>query len=361
MAANSKLQEYVEEALKREVPESSLLGVLKARGWSEKEIYAAVAAHYEGASGIAIPARSGSETAAKDAFFYLLVFSTLATWTIGLGALAFNLIDRWLADTLFSSPYGQGYDVYAIASAMASVMVAFPIYLLVSRSVLHDERSHPEKLGSPVRKWLTYMALVIAAGVLVGDLITALTYLLRGAITSRFLADALVVLLISGGVLFYYFGGLRRSESSEIKTGGRRDAWMAGVSAVAVIAMIVAGFVSIGSPRTQRTMRADNRRVQDLYQLSLRINGVWSGNGHQLPTHLDQLTDVPLVDPISRAAYEYRVVDGDKYQLCATFLLGSAQNQANSRTTTWSHPSGRYCFALDASHAPDGPNIYIAD
>ena len=149
MAANPKLQEYVEEALKRGIPESSLPGVLKARGWSEKEICAVLAAHYEGASGIVIPTRSGSETAAKDAFFYLLVFSTLATWTIGLGALAFNLIDRWLADTLFSTPYGQGYDVYAIASAMASVLVAFPIFLLVSRSVLHDERSHPEKLGSP--------------------------------------------------------------------------------------------------------------------------------------------------------------------------------------------------------------------
>ena len=212
-----------------------------------------------------------------------------------------------------------------------------------------------------VRKWLTYMALVIAAGVLVGDLITALTYLLRGVITSRFLAEAFVVLVISGGVLFYYFGGLRRSESPEIKAGRRRDAWMAGVSAIAVIAMIIAGFVSIGPPRTQRIMRADNRRIQDLYQLSMRINGAWNANTHQLPTHLDQLTDVPLVDPISRATYEYAVVEGDKYQLCATFVLSTVQNQANSRSTTWSHPAGRYCFVLDASRVPDSPNIYLGD
>ena len=52
--------------------------------------------------------------------------------------------------------------MYNAAESMASVLVAFPIFLLVSRSVLHDEALHPEKLGSPVRKWLTYMALVIA-------------------------------------------------------------------------------------------------------------------------------------------------------------------------------------------------------
>src|SRR5258708_20623727 len=135
-----------------------------ARGWPEKEAYEALAAHYERVTGMEIPRRGGTGTAAKDAFFYLLMFSTLATWTIGLGALAFTLIDRWLADNLFSTPYGQGYDLYSATSPFASVLVAFPIYLLVSRAVLHDEHAHPEKLDSPVRKWLTYMALVIAAG-----------------------------------------------------------------------------------------------------------------------------------------------------------------------------------------------------
>jgi len=358
---NSKVGDYVHEALNRGVPEPSVVGILRARGWPEKDVYAAIAAHHEQTIGLSLPPRTGSETPAKDAFFYLLIFSTLATWTIGLGELAFDLIDRWLADTLFATPYSQGYEVYNTAAAMASVLVAFPIYLLVSRSVLRDERSHPEKLGSPVRKWLTYMALVIAAGILIGDLITSLTYFLRGEITSRFLAKALVVLIISSGVFFYYFGGLRKSDASDIEPSPRRDAWMAGISGAVVLGMVLAGFFSIGLPRTQRSLRADRRRIQDLYQLSLKINGLWNSDGHQLPGHLADVSDVPMVDPISRVAYEYHVAEPGRYQLCATFVLNSGKNEAGSGSTMWSHPAGHYCFSLDAANSPDNPYMYTPD
>jgi len=304
-----------------------------------------------------IPRRQGSGTAAKDAFFHLLIFSTLATWTIGLGALAFTLIDRWLADILFSSTYSPGYELYSAAESIASVLVAFPIYLLVSRAVLRDEDGHPEKLHSPVRKWLTYMALVIAACVFIGDLIAALTYFLRGEITSRFLAKALVVLVISGGTFFYYFGGLRQSERLEARGKWSRDRWMAGISAVAVAVMVILGFVRVGSPSTQRTMRADARRTQDLYQLSEKIRAFWNST-HKLPEHLDELQDVVLADPITRAGYEYHLKDESKYELCATFAMSSQQNEAIKRTSAWSHIAGRQCFPFDAVQMADNPYVY---
>ena len=305
-----------------------------------------------------VPRRGGTGTAAKDAFFYLLVFSTLGTWTFGLGALSFTLIDRWLADTLFSSGYYQGYDMVSAAASMASMLVAFPVYLLVTRSVLRDERKRPEKRNSPVRKWLTYMALVIAACVFIGDLIAALTFLLRGEITSRFLAKAFVVLVISGGVLSYYFGGLRRSEESEVQARVSGDTWMAGLSALVVASMLILGFLYIGTPSTQRALRADRKRVQDLYQLSDKIHNLWSANG-RLPGHLDELRDAALADPISRAAYEYRPAESSHYELCATFALASEQNQASPRASAWSHPAGRKCFPVDASQTLDNPYVYF--
>ena len=333
---------------------------MKARGWPEKEVYEALVTHYEGITGIEVPRRGGAGTAAKDAFFYLLIFSTLATWTIGLGWLAFTLIDHWLADTLFAHPYLQGMETYEIASALASILVAFPIYLLVSRTVLFDERKHPEKLDSPVRKWLTYMALVIAACVFIGDLITALTYLLRGELTSRFLAKAFVVFLISGGVFFYYFGSARKSE--EPAAGGlARDAWMAAASAVVVGVMVISAFLNIGAPKTQRTLRADNKRVQDLYRLSGQINARWNTNGHKLPTHLDELSGVPSADPITRVPYEYHIKEASQYELCGIFSLESRQNDATSSLSKWSHTAGHQCFSLDAAQAADNPNVYIPD
>jgi hypothetical protein len=186
------------------------------------------------------------------------------------------------------------------------------------------------------------MALVVAAGVFIGDLIAALDYLLRGEITSRFLAKALVVLLISGGVFFYYFFGLRKPDDPEASARVSRDAWTAAVSAAAVIGMIILGFAHIGAPSTQRILRADQKRVQDLYQLSVQINGRGKANGNKLPQHLTELRGVALADPITPAAYEYHVKDGNQYELCATFSRASRPDNAMRGPDGWPHPAGRH-------------------
>jgi hypothetical protein len=193
-----RITEFVEKALAAGISQESLVGVLTTRGWPEKDVYDALADHYVRLTGIDIPRRAGAGASAKEAFYYLLVFATLATWTISFGFLAFALIDRWLADPLFYG-YQQSFDTYTITSSLAALIVAFPIYLLVSRTVVAEAAAHPEKLDSSIRKWLTYMALVVAACVFAGDLIAALTYLLRGELTSRFLAKSFVVFCTSVG------------------------------------------------------------------------------------------------------------------------------------------------------------------
>jgi hypothetical protein len=359
--AHPKVSEFIERARASGASEQSIVGMLTTRGWPEKDVYEALAAQYERLTGVEIPRRGSGGTAAKDAFFYLLVFSTLATWTIGLGWLAFTLIDHWLADTLFSNRYNEGIETYSIASATASILVTFPIYLLVSRAIVSDERSNPEKLESPVRKWLTYMALVIAAGVFMGDLIAALTTLLRGEITSRFLAKALVVLVISGGVFFYYFAGVRKTDQAQVPGRLNRDAAMALVSAVAIAVMVILGFWYLGAPSKQRTLRADSRRVQDLFQLSNQINARWRSDGNKLPEHLDEFPGVALADPVTRAAYVYHRKEGSQYELCATFSLESRSQDGATRRSKWYHPAGNHCFPLDAAQTVENPYIYLPD
>jgi Domain of unknown function (DUF5671) len=361
MPANPKISEFVERAKAGGASEQSIVGILMARGWPEKEVYEALAAHYERLTGIEIPGRGSAGTAAKDAFFYLLVFATLATWTIGFGWLSFTLIDRWLADALFSPGNNPGIETYTIALALASILVSFPIYLLVSRAVIREERTHPEKLDSPVRKWLTYMALVIAAAVFMVDLIAALTTLLRGEITSRFLAKTFVVLVISGGVFFYYFVGVRKSGESQISGSRSRNTTMAILSTVVIGVMVISGFWYLGAPKNQRTLRADSKRVQDLSLLSGQINTRWASSGHKLPEHLNELPRAALADPVTRAPYEYRSKEGSQYELCATFSLKSPGNDAEAPRNQWSHPAGRYCFQMDATQPLENPYIYLPD
>lgn len=352
MPAPSEVRDFIERSKASGISDESVVGILSARGWPEKEVYRALAEHYEKLTGVEIPNRRGAGTPAKDAFFYLLIFSALATWTIAFGSLAFTLVDSWFTDTLFSSAYPP-YEVSSASWSLASIIVAFPVYLLLSRAVVRDVRAHQEKLNSPVRKWLTYLALVIAACVFIGDLITALTYFLQGEITTRFLSKAFVVLVLSGGVFFYYFGGLRDTESGGVRARFSRDAWMAAASTACVVVLLALGFGFTGAPKRLRAQRADSRRVQDLFELSHEITKQWNANGHKLPEHLDELRNVPLSDPMTRDAYDYRAGDGSKYELCASFDAPSRNDDQSTGAKQWKHPAGYHCFSLDAAEPPE--------
>jgi len=205
---SEKLSQYIAGAKGKGAPDDFLVGFLREQGWPVKDIYAAFARYYESLTGLPVPVRAGGAgEAARDAFLYLLAFSTLATWTVALGSLLFTFIDRWFPDPVarqrIESPYTVSYE-------MACVIVAFPIYLLVMRFILREVESRPEKIESGVRRWLTYIALLIAAGILIGDLITFLTYFLQGELTARFILKVLTVIVIAGSVFWYYLGSLRK-------------------------------------------------------------------------------------------------------------------------------------------------------
>ena len=356
MSRDNRIEEFIQKSLDAGIPLPSFVGLLTARGWTEKQAYSALADHYESQTGIEVPPRPNSGTSARDAFFYLLIFSTLSVWTLSLGCLAFSLIDRWLADPLFRG-YGQAFNTYTVTMSLAAVIVAFPLYLLVSRVVLREAAADPDKLESGIRKWLTYMALVIAASVFMGDLITALAYLLRGELTSRFLAKSFVVLVLSSGVFWYYFGGLRKIETAVGRF--RRDRSMASASAVLVLIMIVLGFMQLGAPSEQRKLVADSQRVQRLYMLSTAVRNYWTAHASQLPSGIAEIPG-PHLDPITNRNFEYLPGQGSQYQLCAVFAARSPREEDNQPPrddlNAWTHPAGRHCFVLDAAALPQQPS-----
>jgi hypothetical protein len=304
---------------------------------------------------VEVPRRgSVAAASAKDAFFYLLIFATLATWTIGFGSLAFDLIDRWVWDPLFPN-YQQSYDSYSMAWALAALLVAFPLYLFISRIAAGETTRQPEKLDSPVRKWLTYLALVIAACVFMGDLITVLNHLLRGELTARFTLKACVVLGLSAGVFFYYFSGLRRADTAQARL--RRDRSMVAASTAIVATIVILGFWQLGTPGTQRQIRADAQRVQQLAETSNEIGRYWSAH-QQLPESLNTLPAGALEDPVTHTIYEYHSGRGSQYQLCAAFARASDARELAPEQSRWTHPAGHHCFTRDATEAPQYPVPY---
>jgi hypothetical protein len=329
-----------------------VVALLKQNGWSEKRIYQAFSAWYETRTGRAVPNGGGRIEAAKDAFLYLLAFMTLGIWAIQLGALLFAAIDRIFPNPALDPANATWVVTRNMADDLAGILVGFPLFLLVTWGIVRGVRRQPERLESSVRKWLTYIALVITAGTMIGDVVTFLAYFLRGDLDTRFVLKVVTVLVIAGGVFAYYLDSLRRERVSSIRN--RSFA----LAALAVVGFgIVVGFVQTGSPAVQRSESEDARRLFDLSSIAQSLHVKWLNRGQQdfvLPTTIQDLQKIGLglaaiVDPVNGRTYEYTPLQGTTYRLCAGFSRPSSSDVPRE----WYHRAGPVCFTLDASENVD--------
>src|SRR5579862_45937 len=199
---SDELGEFIRTAKKGGVADDSIVAMLRHNGWSERRVYRALAEYYGELLGMAIPARVQRGENARDAFLYLLNFISLGFWTVAIGQIWYAVIARWFPDPAVYS-YGTSLRE-EIATQLATVIVAFPLFLFVHNLIARELQKRRDLYDSGVRKWLTYLTLVAAALVVLGDAIWFVTSLLQGELTVRFLLDSLVLLVLGGGVFAYY-------------------------------------------------------------------------------------------------------------------------------------------------------------
>lgn len=208
-------QSFVKTAASEGLSDEIIVRILKSKGWAENQINKLWTDFYEQKIGLSVPGPSYSKgESAKDSFLYLLSFSTLGTWIWALGSILFTVLNQSLPDSLANNSYYTSSG-YSYAGPLASAIVAFPIYLWMMWLINKDVKSDPDKLESRPRKWLTYVTLFIAAGCMIGDLITLLTYFLLGDVTLRFVLKVLVVLILAGGVFGYYLSSVQKKSSQQ--------------------------------------------------------------------------------------------------------------------------------------------------
>ena len=207
----NELQAFVKEGLGKGLSRVQLKETLLKAGWQEDEVTNALALYADVDFPIPVPRRK-PYLSAREAFLYLVMFFTLYGSAFSVGTLLFQFINRWLPDAAQSYEAILSVSTSIIRTSTATLVISFPVFLFVAWILKKAIARDPEKRSSKIRKWLTYITLFIAAGIIIGDLITLVTYFLNGELTLRFVLKVLVVLGIAGTVFGYYLWDLRGEE-----------------------------------------------------------------------------------------------------------------------------------------------------
>ncbi|MEG3789178.1 DUF5671 domain-containing protein [Lysobacter sp. CCNWLW3] len=351
-AGTQELELFVREALLRGQTKEAIAQALGQAGWTAEQTRGVLDAYADVGFVVPVP-RPRASLSAREAFLYLVLFATLYFVAFNLGSLLFDLINTWLPDP--ADMAGRLINMRLgpeLHWSVAAVIIAFPVFAFVSAYLAREVARYPIKRLSPVRRWLTYLTLFVAASVLIGDM-TALVYnLLDGELSLRFVLKVLVVAAIAGTVFGYYLRDLRREETEG--PGGRAvGRGLLILTAAVMLAAVVAALWITGGPGAQRLIRLDQRRARDFGEISRAVNN-YARQHDRLPPNLKALADQPGVslsytDPTSGLPYVYEPGPGRAYRLCANFDTDTgADGKDNWYDREWPHPTGRHCFDLNS-------------
>lgn len=305
-----------------------------------------------------------------DFFLYAGLVAALITVVVSFINLTFSTLER-----LFPDPLNSYYTASSgMQSALAFLIIAFPVLIALVVIIRRSINKDVSKANLGLRKWVLYGILFISGLIFLGDIITLVRYFLMGDLGALFVSKILIVLLTSF-VLFVYF----LHELTYENVWSKKSITVFNyVSIVLVLAAIVFGFIMMGSPKMQRSIRFDDQRTSDLQSIQWQIVNYYQQFG-KLPANLEDMRD-PIssstlpVDPDTANGhqYEYSLGKGKyEFSLCANFNLSTDEankyKDANGGMVSypslgdsvsissekmpldltinnWAHTAGKYCF-----------------
>lgn len=282
---------------------------------------------------------------------HLLNIVMLYVAAFGFGRLLFMMINFYYPDPLYPT-YENYFDT--MRWSISSIIVAFPSYILSSRYLFKEYKSEPEKKNLRVKTWLEYLTLFGTAVIILIDIMTLIYFLLGGEISIRFILKVLTVVFIAGLIFTYYLIIVRDTVEKKRRSIIRIIFWL---STVAIVASIIGGYLSVGSPSQARSQQFDQRRVENLSSIQYEIINYWSRT-RKLPATIDEMANINQTayptDPESGMPYEYIPTSSLTFELCATFNADKQQVQTgiskpypvavSGNIYEQYYTKGRYCF-----------------
>ncbi len=308
------------------------------------------------------------------AFFFLSLgtIAALITSVTSFLSLVFEALNKEYPDVL-NAQYQYGYASYSYDSmrgALATLIIAFPIFLTLSYFWKKIAQKGLGRVDEIIRKWMIYLMLFLASIACAIDLIMLVRYFVSGEITTRFALKVVMVLITAGMVGVYYVFELR---AQGIKS--RAGLAFSVLASVLVLGAIVYSFMVMGSPATQRALRLDEKRVQDLQSIQWQVISFWQQK-QKLPKELSDLVNpisgysLPVDPEVEKGMkYEYIPTGAMSFQVCATFAkpmpkgwqenggygvvpmpmmedgtATSSRPYSGGVNESWDHEAGRTCY-----------------
>lgn len=309
----------------------------------------------------------------KFFFLSLGVLVSLIVSVVSAISLFFETLKKVMPDVL-NANYYYGYDSYSYESMrtmLATLIIAFPLYLILSYFWNKTVKKGVEGWNSVIFKWLIYLILFLAIVVFAVDLIILVNNFVSGELTMRFVWQVLATAVIAGLAWGHYFSILKDFKKEINKK--LLSKFFLGIAVLLFLASVLFSFKVMGSPATQRAFRLDSRRVNDLQSIQWQVINYYQQK-ELMPEKLEDLRD-PLsystlpVDPEFEKGkvYEYNLKEGLTFELCADFSANMPKGWvedgggrvipmfADKMTTTvaypgggvndsWDYETGRTCF-----------------
>jgi hypothetical protein len=354
--ADTPIVEFIEHARTKGMDHATIRMLLLSTGWKEKDIARAMTEQ-----SLEMPVPTPPDIGgAREAFLHLVVFAALYT-AVGSGlSLLFSLINLALPD-----PAVTAYATRQLVEMrevmrweIAAMVVSVPVLVWLSSLLVREVSAAPDRARSPIRRWLTYLTLFVAALTIGVDVMTLLAALLGGELSLRFVLKVLAVLAAAGAGFAYYFITLRAQPGATGHTAMHR--WYGWGTAAAGVALVGVGLLTLGMPGLERARQFDARRVEDLRliygEVMRQTNGAaWSNptipvtHVAPLPTSLEEVAQravavTPrILDPETGLPYEYTVLNETMFSVCAVF--SDARDEVSD--VAWNHPGGHHCYTFD--------------
>lgn len=133
-------------------------------------------------------------------------------------AISFTVLVFEYINVLLSDPLGIGGYYYPQGSfqtirwSISVLIVIFPLYLWLSWFLERFYQKNPVARKIWIRRWLIYLTLFVAAGIIIGNFVTLIYNALGGELTPRFILKVITLFFVTGSVFGYYLWNIKKHQ-----------------------------------------------------------------------------------------------------------------------------------------------------